>query len=416
MSNKQTQSAVPKLRFPEFHDALEWEVQPLNKLAKRMNLKNKDGELKRVLTNSAINGVVDQRDYFDKDIANKSNLNGYFIVDEGDYVYNPRISNIAPVGPISKNKIGVGIMSPLYTVFRFKRNSNEFYEQYFKSTQWHHYLKKISNSGARHDRISITNDEFMGMPLPNPKPEEQQKIADCLSSVDELIAAEGQKLKALQEHKKGLMQQLFPAEGETLPKLRFPEFQSAPGWEAKVLGKYIEDFREKSTEQDQYEVLTSARSGLVRQREYYDNDSITERSNIGFNIILPGYITYRSRSDDSRFYFNENNLGITGAISIYYPVFRIKDGVNKFFIELFSRYAEFIGQYSVGNAQTVLSMNVLKKIRLPIPTRSEQKVIADCLSSIDEKITYQSQKIEALQTHKNGLMQEFFPSAEEVMG
>jgi type I restriction enzyme S subunit len=196
--------------------------------------------------------------------------------------------------------------------------------------------------------------------------------------------------------------------------LRFPEFRGAGAWGICSLGEFIEEFREKSNFQDEYEVLTSARSGLVRQRDYYDNDRITERDNVGFNVIPPNYLTYRSRSDDRRFYFNENNLGITGIISTYYPVFLINCGSNKFFIELLSRHAELVGKHSVGTSQTVLSLNELRRIKLPIPKWSEQQEIANCLSSLDELITAQSQKIDALKTHKKGLMQQLFPVMTEV--
>jgi type I restriction enzyme, S subunit len=135
-------------------------------------------------------------------------------MDVGDYVYNPRISVTAPVGPISKNKIGKGVMSPLYTVFRFNNNNNDFYEQYFKTTCWHKYVKGISNAGARHDRMSMSNIDFMNILLPVPSPYEQQKIANCLSSVDDLINAQKQKTDALKNHKKGLVQQLFPSADE----------------------------------------------------------------------------------------------------------------------------------------------------------------------------------------------------------
>ncbi|MCT8759449.1 restriction endonuclease subunit S, partial [Glaesserella parasuis] len=117
----------PKLRFPQFRNCKGWEVVELKVLANRVTVKNKDNAIIRVLTNSANDGVIDQGDYFDRDIANKNNLDGYYIIEFGDYVYNPRISNLAPVGPISKNKVGIGVMSPLYTVFRFKNEQNDFY-------------------------------------------------------------------------------------------------------------------------------------------------------------------------------------------------------------------------------------------------------------------------------------------------
>ena len=415
MSNKDKAALVPKLRFPEFLAAEGWRVAPLSQLATRTKKKNRDQKITRVLTNSAEFGVVDQRDFFDKDIATQGNLESYFIVEIGSYVYNPRISTTAPVGPISKNKIGTGVMSPLYTVFKFENDSNEFYEHYFKTTGWHTYMRQASSTGARHDRMAISSDDFMAMPLPVSSPAEQQKIANCLSSLDELIAAQARKVDALKTHKKGLMQQLFPREGETQPRLRFPEFNNSGSWTERLLGGCLEEYREKSTKQDEYEVMTSARSGLVRQRDYYDNDRITERDNIGFNVLPPSYITYRSRSDDRQFYFNENSLGITGIVSVYYPVFRIINGSNRYFIELLSAFSRVVGKYSVGTSQTVLSLNQLGKIRLPFPpTVEEQQSIADCLTSVETLITAATQELETLKTHKKGLMQQLFPSPEVV--
>ena len=214
MSKPISKVLVPKLRFPEFRGAGEWESKPLSQLAKRSAQKNTRGELNRVLTNSAEFGVIDQRDYFDKDIATQGNLEGYFVVEKGDYVYNPRISTMAPVGPISKNNIETGVISPLYTIFRFNNRHNDFYAYYFKTTGWHHYMRQASSTGARHDRMAITNADFMAMPLPVTLPEEQQKIASCLASLDDLITAQTQKLAALKTHKKGLMQQLFPSADE----------------------------------------------------------------------------------------------------------------------------------------------------------------------------------------------------------
>ncbi|WP_218189526.1 hypothetical protein [Pseudomonas sp. PA15(2017)] len=144
-----TQVLVPKLRFPEFREAGKWKFIPLNRLAIRAKQKNRDQKIDRVLTNSAEFGVVDQRDFFDKDIATQGRLEGYVVVELGSYVYNPRVSSIAPVGPISKNKIGTGVMSPLYTVFKFKDNTNDFYEHFFKTTGWHNYMRKASSKGAR---------------------------------------------------------------------------------------------------------------------------------------------------------------------------------------------------------------------------------------------------------------------------
>lgn len=201
-------ATTPALRFPGFTG--EWQEKPLYSLAAKVNQKNKDFAVTRVLTNSATEGVVDQNAYFERDIAVKDNTNNYYIVDKDDFVYNPRISSTAPVGPISINKVGKGIMSPLYTVFKFQQGHIAFFEQYFQTEIWHPYLKSIANIGARFDRMNITTDGFFNMPLFVPSIEEQQKIAECLETLDNLITAESKKLESLKAHKKGLMKQLFP--------------------------------------------------------------------------------------------------------------------------------------------------------------------------------------------------------------
>jgi type I restriction enzyme S subunit len=291
VKNKTMKAAVkrpflPRLRFPEFQDSGSWDFIPLNKHAKRSTQKNRGGEIKRVLTNSAEFGVVDQRDYFDKDIATPGNLEGYFIVEKGDYVYNPRISARAPVGPISKNNVATGVMSPLYTVFRFINGDNDFYAYYLKSTGWHRYMRQVSSTGARHDRMAVTNIQFMAMPIPvAPSNKEQQKIADCLTSIDELIALEAQKLDTLKTYKKGLMQQLFPAAGKTLPKLRFPDFRDAKEWETVPM-----------------------RSLLTRNPEYGLNAPA-----VPFSGDLPTYLRITDINEDGRFL-------CTSKVSVGIPV------------------------------------------------------------------------------------------------
>ena len=199
---------TPQLRFPGFTG--EWEEKKLGELASKVNRRNRNLVVSRVLTNSATEGVIDQSDYFDRDIAVKGNTDNYHIVELNDFVYNPRISSSAPVGPISINKVGKGIMSPLYTIFKFHSGHVHFFEHYFSTNIWHPYLKSIANFGARFDRMNITSEGFFNMPLYVPYLDEQQKIAECLSDLDKDIEAESAKLEALKIHKKGLMQQLFP--------------------------------------------------------------------------------------------------------------------------------------------------------------------------------------------------------------
>lgn len=400
---------VPALRFPEFSDAGEWVYLEGNKVFEQISNRKHNSNLP-ILAISQEHGAV-PRDLIDyKVIVSDEGIENYKVVEVGDFIISLRSFQ----GGIEYSAYN-GICSPAYIILRKKLDvDNQFFKYYFKSRAFIRDLNK--NLEGIRDGKMVSYKQFSEILLPIPSihnKQEQQKIADCLSSIDALIKATENKIDELKAHKKGLMQQLFPAEGKMVPTLRFPEFQNAGEWSNSLLGKYIEEFQKKSFVQDEFEVLTSSREGLIRQREYYNNDRITERDNIGFNIIPPGYLTYRSRSDDRKFYFNENNLGITGIISTYYPVFHIINGYGKFFIELFSYYAEIIGKYSDGTSQTVLSLNRLKSIKLPIPTKSEQQKIADCLSSVDNLIIAQTNRLEALRNHKKGLMQQLFPNIDE---
>lgn len=186
-----------------------WEEVELRELAEPVKTKNRDESVTTVLTNSATAGVVRQSDYFDQDVANAKNLGGYYVVSENDFVYNPRISATAPVGPVNRNKLQCGVMSPLYSVFRFGDVNAVFYEQYFKTSFWHGYMNSVANFGARHDRMNITTTDFYGLPLPVPCIEEQTKIANALAAMDKKIDLVAQQIEQTQTFKKGLLQQMF---------------------------------------------------------------------------------------------------------------------------------------------------------------------------------------------------------------
>lgn len=190
-------------------DFPDWETRKLEDLAQRKTEKNSSMKHARVLTNSAAQGVIDQGDFFDHDVANSDNLDGYYVVDEGDFVYNPRISNLAPVGPIKRNNLGIGVMSPLYSVFRFAEKETDFWAHYYSSSVWHRYMKKVANYGARHDRMAISIGDFMAMPLPYPSFEERLKITTFLNVLDSRLASARDAHTHAVEFKKGLLQQMF---------------------------------------------------------------------------------------------------------------------------------------------------------------------------------------------------------------
>ena len=187
----------------------EWEYKPLNEIAYKNSIKNKDGNITEVLTNSALQGVIKQSDYFDREIVTEANLHGYYLVNINDFVYNPRISVHAPVGPIKRNKKCLGVMSPLYTIFTVEIGNLTYLEYFFDSNFWHDYVKSVANSGARHDRMNITNKDFFEMPVLYPCLEEQTKIANFLSAIDQKMDVVSEQLTQAKTWKKGLLQQMF---------------------------------------------------------------------------------------------------------------------------------------------------------------------------------------------------------------
>lgn len=199
---------VPKIRFLGFTDT--WEQRKLNEIADKVSEKNKNNEFSEPFTNSAEQGIISQKDYFDREIVNNENLNGYYIVRNDDFIYNPRISVTAPVGPINRNRLGRnGVMSPLYTVFRTHDIDNLYLEFYFKTTKWHRFMKLNGDSGARFDRFTISSTQFMKMPIPYPTLEEQQKIGEYFESLDTLITLHQSKCDNLKEVKKYMLQNMF---------------------------------------------------------------------------------------------------------------------------------------------------------------------------------------------------------------
>jgi type I restriction enzyme S subunit len=259
-----------------------------------------------------------------------------------------------------------------------------------------YFTKKAQGS----TRFNLSKDAFRSLPFFVPPPAEQQKIAECLSSVDELMAAQARKVDALKIHKKGLMQQLFPREGETQPRLRFPEFQNAGVWVPKTLvdacrmqaGKFVAAADIK--EQNAGELFPCyGGNGLRGFTATFTHDGVYPL--IGRQGALCGNVKLAS----GQFHATEHavvatpNQGVE-AVWLYY----LLDLLN-------------LNRFATGQAQPGLSVDVLEKVPVTIPKdESEQHRIASCLSSLDTLITAETRKLEALKTHKKGLMQQLFPS------
>ncbi|MFC2495322.1 MAG: restriction endonuclease subunit S [Candidatus Absconditicoccaceae bacterium] len=201
-------TTVPELRFKGFEGA--WKEKKLGEICNKIKEKNTNGIFSETFTNSAEFGIISQKDFFDHDISNIENLKGYYIVENNDFVYNPRISNFAPVGPINRNKLRrTGVMSPLYTILRFCGNNFIFLEYLFKNSVWHNYMFLNGDSGARSDRFSIKDDVFFKMPLRIPSLPEQEKIGALFEKLDTQITQQTQKLEKLKNLKQSLLEKMF---------------------------------------------------------------------------------------------------------------------------------------------------------------------------------------------------------------
>ena len=192
-------------------DGAEWACVRLGDIFKKVSRRNADGVIKNVITNSAEYGLIPQRDFFDKDIAVDGNTANYYVIENGDFVYNPRKSNSAPYGPFNRYTLSEqGIISPLYTCLVLQADiSPSYLAWYFKSDAWYRYIYDNGSQGVRHDRVSMTDDLLMGIPVMYPSHEKQLLYADILDVVETRLQATQKTLDLLSKTRDGYMRQLF---------------------------------------------------------------------------------------------------------------------------------------------------------------------------------------------------------------
>ena len=238
---------VPHLRFPEFEG--EWEKCPLGKISTKITKKNKGNTIQNVLCNSATLGLIPQNDYFDREIANSNNTEGYYVIEYGDFVYNPRKSVSAPYGPVNIYTGSIkGIISPLYLCFSVHSIMPSFLYYRFKSSVWFPYVYSHGDTGTRFDRVSIKDDVFFEMPIYMPSSKEQIKIANLMALLDERIATQNKIIDRLQSLIKGMEDNLL----------------DNPLWEKTYLRSFMQFFSTNSLSWEQL----SYEEGEIRNLHY----------------------------------------------------------------------------------------------------------------------------------------------------
>jgi len=364
-----------------------WRVVRLGDVAEKSILKNRNNLIKLVLSNSAIDGLVAQNEYFDKDIANKENIQDYYIVDLGDFVYNPRISQSAPTGPINRNMLSKGIVSPLYTVFTVQDEIlAKFLAYFFKTIVWQNQVKSVANYGARYDRINITDNAFFSLKILLPPLDEQEKIAEILSTWDEAINLTINLIENKKQFKKALMQNLLTA------KIRFPQFKGE--WKFTKLGNLLD-----------YEQPTQ----YLVSDENYDNGFGTPVLTAGKTFIL-GY------TNETKGIFQDNLPVIifddftTATQFVNFP-FKVKSSAMKILkqkntmvnIRLVYEMMQMINFVASDHKRYWISE--FQDLEIKLPNLNEQQKIAEVLTACDDEINLLNLKLENLKKQKQGLMQ-----------
>lgn len=369
---------IPKLRFPKFKDKPEWTEKPISKL----------------LT------IGSGRDY--KHLS-KGNIpvygSGGYMLSVDEYLYDGESACIGRKGTINKPMFLTGKFWTVDTLFythSFKNCLPKFIYYSFLNINWTDY-----NEAGGIPSLSKTIIGKIKLQLPNDDDcKEQQKIADCLSSIDSLISSQNQKIELLKEHKKGLIQNLFPQEGESIPKLRFPEFENDGEWEEKKL----EDIAKSESSSLALNKLTLLTSGYP----VYGADSIVgyidefQQNEQYISIVKDG-------SGVGRLNLCSSNSSILGTLTSLKS--KNKEKYNLKWIYYILNTIDF-SVYTKGSGIPHIYYKDFKNHNITVPKLQEQQKITTCLSSVDEQINFQTKKSEELKEHKKALLQQLFPSNE----
>jgi len=404
-SVQNSQFLIPRLRFPEFREAEGWEEQKLGDL---VEIRSGNSPSRYQLEPTGAHPFVKVED-MNSCVKYQTAAREYSNESDG---LIPRQSLIFPKrgAAIELNKVRLSARELLMDTNMMALTPigdcrSEFLFYYIS----HVGLSQIADSSTI---PQINNKHIIPLELGFPSTAEQQKIAECLSSIDEAIAAQARKLDALKTHKKGLMQQLFPREGETQPRLRFPEFQNAGEWHLKRLSSEIDLISGLHLSPEQY--------GAAGEVPYFTGPSdftneiqrATKWTKRSSNISKPGdtLITVKGSGVGEVWYSTLQAV----ALGRQLMAVRVKGGSSRFVFQFLLTKKTRFEDLGSGNLIPGLSRSDILEIEAHFPPPAEQQRIADCLTTLDNLITAETQKLEALKTHKRGLMQQLFPSPEEV--
>ena len=343
--------------------------------------KNSKGTVTNVISNSAKNGLIPQKDYFDKDIANADNTAGYYIISKNDFVYNPRKSTDAPYGPISRYTYDEdGIVSPLYLCFRGNNHVNpEYFERFFKSSVWHRYIYMSGDSGARHDRVSIKDETFFEMPIHMPNNEEQKKIAAFLSLIEQKIECQFALVENLKKYKRGVLRKVFDHISTSCKK--------------SLLGNLCVSISSGKTthvqDHGQYPLIGSTGPiGYTDIEEF--NEELILIARVGANA---GAVNYFAGSCG----VTDNTLVVRVDKAYSVPEYIL------YFLEYYDPH-----RLIFGSGQPLVTGGQLKKIEVPIASKDQQEKVVELFTLLNKYCTCAQQQLDLLICAKKALLQQLF--------
>ncbi|MBS4098290.1 MAG: restriction endonuclease subunit S [Sulfuricella sp.] len=397
---------VPKRRFPEFRGAEGWKERQLGEFLSESRLPGSKGNVaKKITVKLWGNGVFEKNDAIQGSINTQyfRRKTGQFIYSKLDFlnqafgIIPPSLDNFESTVDLPCFDI-TGGLNPVFLLEYVKRR--DFYER----------LGETADGSRKARRIHA--ETFLSFSVALPSPAEQQKIAECLSSVDELMAAQARKVDALKTHKKGLMQQLFPRERETQPLLRFPEFQNAGEWKRMALGQAAIFYNGRAYKQE--ELLESGKYPVLRVGNfftsnawYYSDLELDETKYCEKGDLLYAW----SASFGPRIWRGEKSI-------YHYHIWKVIEqrGIDKqfLFITLENETENMKAKTTNGLGIMHITKGAIESWQSAFPTLAEQRKIADCLTSLDNTIAAEIEKLDTLKSHKEGLMQQLFPSPDAI--
>jgi type I restriction enzyme, S subunit len=395
---------APKLRFPEFID--DWKTVEFQDVFLEENDRTNELDKYPLYSLTVESGVTPKSERYERSFLVKNETDNYKIVRNNRFVYNPM--NLT-IGAVSKHNGSQDVsVSGYYNIFKIKPGFNsDFMEMYIKSHRMINLYRVIA-TGSLIEKQRVHYSQFIKLKQPLPSLAEQNKIGNLFKQIDTKILKQQEKIEQLEQFKKGMIKRIFSQE------IRFKDNgQEFPEWEKVPIKKILSEVVEKTTVNNEYEVLSSTTIGLFRQKDYFNRD-IASSDNTGYKILRKGQLVF-SPQNLWMGNINYNKSFEVGIVSPSYKIFKINNGFNKELIGFVLKTSKMMYEYMISSEQGAsivrrnLDLDMFYSIKLNLPASElEQRKIANYLSLLDQKLEKEKEKLEFLKVMKKGYLQQMF--------